>query len=473
METVRYKTSIFLFRRDLRIDDNTGLIKAMYNSDRIIPLFIFSDNQMLSENNKYKSNNCVQFMIESLIDLNSQIKYLNPKSRLWVARSKSIGIDVLKKIITANKVDAIYLNRDYTTYSINRDKEYKKLCKELNINIHSYEDIPVTTKLLDISTKTNTKYKIFTKFYNNASEQKVRKPCYNIESNIIKSNPDYKLEKYIQYYKNKNEYTENDNIAFHGGRKNGLKILAQLSKFKKYESTRNDIHKPTTLLSAHNKFGTVSIREVYYEIKKKSQSDELIKQLYWRDFYYYVCYHYRHIESGKHVAYPDNKFIWNHNKNHLNAFLNGETGFPIVDAAIRELKHTGYIHNRLRMIVANFLSKDLMINWKKGEQLFSNYLIDYDPLQNVGNWNWCASFGLDNAAFVRILNPWTQLQEHDNDCSYVKKWISELKDVPNIHIQKWYKYHDKYDIKYPEPIVDHKIQHDIFSDTYRQFVYGV
>ena len=204
-------------------------------------------------------------------------------------------------------------------------------------------------------------------------------------------------------------------------------------------------------LSAYIKFGCISIREVY---KKFKSNVKIIRQLIWRDFYANILFEYPNV---LHQAMKEKyrKIKWNHNVQYLNAWKEGKTGFPIVDAAMRELNETGFMHNRGRLIVSSFLIKTLLINWQEGEKYFATRLIDYDPASNNGNWQWGASTGVDSQPYFRIFNPWLQSKTHDPDCAYIKKWIPELKDIPNKEIHKWYNYCNNYTkLKYLFPIVD-------------------
>lgn len=454
-----YDTSVFIFRRDLRIFDNTGLLEAMMLSKYVIPLFILTPTQI--EKNKYKSSNAIQFMMESLYDLDKQINEINKNAHLWIYYGDEL--DILNIVYDQIKYNAIFVNEDYSPYSIKRDKKIKNYCKN-KIDFKSYHDCLLIENIDSVCTNNGEYYKIFTSFYNKAIKQPVRS-INKITYTNFKSSKKNNLKKIDYFMLDANYYQINDKIAINGGRDNGKKILKNLKKFNTYDKTRNYPNKSTTMLSAHNKFGTLSIREVYKAFKHVS--DDLVKQLYWRDFYYYICVHYPEIFNYDHLYKQNNKIKWNDNVTDFNKWKNAKTGFPIVDAAMRQLNQTGYMHNRCRMITAMFLVKDLLIDWKNGERYFTKKLIDIDRCQNIGNWNWSSSFGLDNAAFIRIFNPWTQSKEYDNDCEYIKKWIPELKDVDNNHIHKWYKYYDKYpNVKFPVPMIDHSEAREKFLHYY-------
>jgi deoxyribodipyrimidine photo-lyase len=242
---------------------------------------------------------------------------------------------------------------------------------------------------------------VFTLFYNKALNYNVRQPDNHKVKNLrpLTSSNIPSNNKVLNYVKK--HYTTNPYIFARGNRKEGLK---KLINFEISTYTNNYPSTQTTGLSVYNKFGLISIREFYNVVKSK---EELMRQLYWRDFYYYICYHYPEIFTYQHLM-RHVSIIWKPNQLLYNNWCNGETGFPFVDAGMRQMNISGYMHNRARLVVANFLIKTLLIDWKKGEQYFSKKLIDIDRCQNISNWNWCASFGLDPTQFIRILNPWLQ-----------------------------------------------------------------
>ena len=437
-----YNKSLFIFRRAFRLEDNTALIQALKNSKEVIPIFIFTPEQV--DKNKYKSNNAIQFMIESLIELDKELK--KKKSNLNYFYDE---IDILDKIIKKENIDAIYVNMDYTKYSTDRDKKIEKICKKKNIDFKVFEDI----LLLDIGTiRTNNNiYKKFTPYFKKAKLKKIR--------NIQKNNYNNYFKKSISTFKNiKQFYKENNNISVRGGRSNALKILKNLLEFKNYNTDRNLLSLQTTRLSAYNKFGCISIREVYHSLKKVlSNSNQLFTQLHWRDFYYNIAYFYPHVFKGA-MKEKYNNLKWDNNTTYFNKWKKGETGYPIVDAGMREMNETGYMHNRARLITSNFLIKLLLIDWRKGEQYYATQLVDYDPSVNNGNWQWGAGSGADSQPYFRIFNPWLQSKKFDKECEYIKKWLPELKDVDNKDIHNWEINYKDYSINYPKPIIDYKSQ---------------
>jgi deoxyribodipyrimidine photo-lyase len=458
-------TNLFIFHRDLRLNDNTALIKQIKQYGSIVPIFIFTPEQINPSINNYFSNNSVQFMIESLNDLNNNIKKYNGK--IYFYESSDI-IALLKKLNKLQKINSIGFNLDYTPYAIKRDEEIINFAHLNDINIITAEDIVLYDIMKGITKNKNNNnpYIVFTPFKNHCLKNlQVKKPDkFNkfLFIKVIKYNFD--LNDINHYYK------DNPYINIHGGRHNGLKILSKLNNFKDYNKERDYLMYKTTFLSAHLHFCTLSIREVYYKIINILGSDNnLINELHWRDFYMNITYYFPKVLKGFSFKEKYDNIKWDNNNILLNAWKNGQTGFPIIDAAMRQLNKTGYMHNRCRMIVASFLTKDLHIDWRIGEKYFANNLIDYSPMQNNGGWQWASSSGCDSQPYFRIFNPWTQSKKYDIDCKYIKYWIPELINVPNKEIHNWFKYYNTYNIYY-KPIIDHDIERKKTLILYKKYL---
>lgn len=442
----KFNKSLFIFHRDLRLDDNTGLIKALKNSDSVIPCFIF-DPVQVSDQNKFKSNNALQFMIESLDDLSQQLKKLGGKLFLFHGTTQ----EVIEKIVEHMSIDALFSNRDYTPFAHKRDQAIAKICKKKSIEFYSCPDALLQEPEAALKAN-NQPYTIFTPFFRNASKLEVARPVKNNHTHYFSGTipgSDSSLLKKIMP-------KPNNNIFINGGRAACKKIITHLDDYKKYTQTRDfPALEATTKLSAHHKFGTYSIREIYYAIQEKlGPSHPLTRQLYWRDFFTHIAHHFPHV-FGHAFHEKFDAIEWENNKKKFEAWCLGQTGFPIVDAGMRQLNTTGFMHNRVRMIVASFLVKDLHIDWRWGERYFATQLIDYDPAVNNGNWQWAASTGCDAQPYFRIFNPWLQQKKFDTDCIYIKQWIPELEKVSPKDIHGWMNAHTKYNGNYPRPIVDH------------------
>ncbi len=251
-----------------------------------------------------------------------------------------------------------------------------------------------------------------------------------------------------------------------GGRRQALAIFDALENLKEYQNRRDyPALASTSLLSAHLKFGTVSIREAFYAVQCALGVDHpLLRQFYWRDFFTHIAYHFPEVFGHAFVRKYD-ALPWRNDQARFYTWAEGRTGFPIVDAGMRELNQTGYMHNRVRMITASFLVKDLHISWRWGERYFAQHLVDYDPCVNNGNWQWAASTGCDAQPYFRIFNPWLQQQKFDADCEYIYRWIPELRPFPPEVIHRWDKKFAACD--YPKPIVDHRFESEKAKEMFR------
>jgi deoxyribodipyrimidine photo-lyase len=447
--------TLFIFRRDLRIVDNVGLNYAFENCENIIPIFIFVPEQVT--NNEYKSDNAIQFMIESLKDLDKNLKKYKSKLHLFYGTNEK----VLKNIIEEINVKTIIFNMDYSPYAIDRDLNIEILCEKNNIEYIKTEDY-LLSNIGTLNKANGEPYLVFTPFKNNGLKKVVTKP-HKIKPknlNIIKK----KLKNNINFNFNFNfiKYKYNPNIYRNGGRINALKTLNKIKNQKNYNETRNIMNIESSSLSAYIKFGNISIREVYYKIKTiLGSKNDLLGQLYWREFYYYIAYYFPNIlRKGQNYNSKYNKIKWNNNKKNFEKWCNGETGYPIVDAGMRQLNEIGFMHNRSRLITANFLNRMLGQDWRNGEKYYASKLSDYDPAVNNGNWQWIASTGVDpKPYFQRLFNPMLQSKKFDINAEYIKKWLPELKDIPNKELHDWSSNYQKYDLKklnYFKPIVNYK-----------------
>jgi deoxyribodipyrimidine photo-lyase len=457
--------SIFIFRRDYRLEDNISFIECYKNSDLILPIFIFTPEQ--TKNNEYFSSNSFQFLLECLHELDNELK-TKYKSHLHYYYGDNI--QVLKSLLKEYDYQSIYFNMDYTSYAQKRDKNIFKFCNDNNISCNMFEDYllaPIGTYLKN----DGKEYQKYTPFKNNAKKFVVEKPKYiNYDKNKFdKIKYNFNLEELNKYY------TINPNIAFHGGRKLAENILKNIKKFQNYENERNDLNIETTHLSAYIKFGCVSIREVYNCFLKNFGLDcGLISQLLWREFYYYLSYYNPHIlENGKSLKEQYDKIKWNNNNFNIQSWCNGVTGFPIVDAGMNQMNITGFMHNRSRLITSGILIKILNCDWRIGEKYFAQKLIDYDPIVNNGNWQWSSGSGADSQPYFRILSPWKQTIDNDPNCEYIKKWIPQLQNVSVKNILKWDKFcnQDNNKNEYICPIVNYEIMRKEIINTYKDGLY--
>ena len=332
-----------------------------------------------------------------------------------------------------------------------RDKGIAMACQRHNIAFHCHADA-LLHEPEQVLKDDGKPYVIFTHAFKRARQLPVASPRKNNFENYYHQPIQLADDTLPQ------KFTTNTNtlLAVKGGRQEGRALLKRSLSLTNYTDLRNfPAVRGTTMLSAHNKFGTLSIREVYQTIARElGEQHTLITELYWRDFFTHIAFHFPHIFSGAfHQKYDS--LDWDNNKKHFQAWCKGETGFPIVDAGMRELNTTGYMHNRVRMITASFLVKDLHIDWRWGEKYFAQQLVDYDPAVNNGNWQWSASTGCDAQPYFRIFNPWLQQKKFDANCDYIKKWLPELITCPIKAIHHPQKMAVFTPNNYFHPLVDH------------------
>lgn len=446
----RYTTSLFIFRRDLRIYDNTGLNQALQLSERVIPCFICDPRQI--EAHSYQSEPGLRFMLQSINDLQRQLQTVG--AGLLVCHD--LPEQVIRQLFETQQIQAVFINRDYTPFSRQRDEELANVCRGLGIALHSLSDALLVEPEQALKSD-QTPYKVFTAFYNNARRLPVTLPETSVKQNFLPVVSDSAIDLAAAIFA---VHEGKPGIAEEGGRSQALRVINQLTGCADYQKTRDfPALDATSKLSAHLKFGTCSAREVYYAVIQQLGSEHpLLRQLYWRDFFTHIAYHFPRV-FGHAFQEKFDTVLWDNNPDYFQDWCTGNTGFPIVDAGMRELNSTGFMHNRLRMITASFLVKDLHISWLWGERYFARHLLDYDPCVNNGNWQWAASTGCDAQPYFRIFNPWLQQHKFDPDCRYIYQWLPELKGVPQKIIHHWDKKHSA--CEYPAPIIDHSRESQI------------
>ncbi len=441
----RYKKSLFIFRRDLRCDDNTALIHALNESDSVVACFIFDPRQV--KNHPYKSEPAFNFMLESFEDLKEQLK--QREGTLYYFEGKPD--EIVEELIVKDGIQAVFVNEDYTPFSVTRDLSIKKVCERRHIDFRTYADA-LLNEPKAVTKDAGGVYTVFTPFFRKAQQLDIKKPVAQKQTNVFSGTVHT-----TSYSKPSRQPSGKSRMK--GGRQEALSILKNLKKFKDYDAHRNIPAKgATTGLSAHHKFGTCSIRETFHAVAESlGRGHTLIDELYWRDFFSHIAYHFPHV-FGECFYEEYNALAWVNDAKAFQRWCDGQTGFPIVDAGMRELNETGFMHNRARMITASFLVKDLHIDWRWGERYFACRLVDYDPCVNNGNWQWAASTGCDHQPYFRIFNPWLQQKKFDPDCRYVKQWIPELKNLDPQTIHHWHEQPGSLLTQYPAPIVDHSAQ---------------
>lgn len=412
--------TIFWFRRDLRLQDNVGLFHALYENNSILPIFIF-DPVILSQLPRNDSR--VTFIYNQLKNIQSQLNQVGKSLAIFFDDPKT----VFEKLITENKITSVYTNHDYEPYARKRDKNIYQILKANDISFKTLKDQVIFEKN-EIVKDDNSPYVVYTPF------SKKWKQKLSTTTLLYYNSEDF-LDKIVSH---SYSFPSLETIGFE---KSALKI----SKFdisekliENYENTRNfPSLNGTSMLGVYLRFGTISVREM---VKKAqlSKNETFLNELIWREFFMQILWHFPHTINQSFKPKYD-AIIWDNNEILFQKWCEGKTGYPFVDAGMRELNATGHMHNRVRMIVASFLCKHLLIDWRWGETYFSTKLLDYEQASNVGNWQWAAGSGVDAAPYFRIFNPTEQIKKFDKDLKYIKKWVPELETS-----------------NYPKPIVDHK-----------------
>ncbi len=428
------EVNIFWFRRDLRLYDNSGLSAATHSKNKVIPIFIFdtSITDKLPNNDKR-----INFIFDNLVEIDLKLK---KKFNSSINVFKGNPIEIFKELIRDYKINSVFTNNDYEPYALSRDRSIQNLLEKNQIQFKSFKDQVIFEKNEVVKDDGNP-YVVYTpymrKWKSNLSEDLSKLAEKEVVNNFYNSS--------ICGLMKLNEY---------GFIENDKKIEPfKLNKdtVKKYADTRNfPSINSTSKLGPYLRFGTVSVRKIVSGLLKfKDQT--FLNELIWREFFMQILFHFPHTAKKSFKSKYD-KIIWLNDPKSFEAWKNGETGFPLVDAGMKELNNTGFMHNRVRMITASFLCKHLLIDWRLGEKYFALKLNDYEMASNVGNWQWASGSGVDAAPYFRIFNPHTQITKFDKNREYINKWV------------------DTDSKSYPNEIVDHKVARQRCLDTYKMYL---
>lgn len=425
---MKQKVALFWFRRDLRLDDNTGLFHALQSGVPVIPLFIFDDEivEHLPQNDAR-----VSFIYDSLQKINEELTTVS--SSILVKKGKTV--EVWRSLLEEFDIQSVFFNKDYEQYAIKRDTTICELLKENNIASFSFKD-HVIFEEKEITKSDGLPYTIYTPYKNKWLEK------YQLSGSITENDTKPFLENFA-----KNQYQFPDLSAI-GFERSAIKVVPHnLSQIGNYKETRDfPALDSTSYLSPHLRFGTVSIRKLVNWANRKNQT--FLSELIWREFFIQILFNFPKSANRNFKSAYDG-IEWQNNEDDFKRWCSGTTGYPMVDAGMRQLNETGYMHNRVRMVVASFLCKHLLIEWQWGEAYFAEKLLDFELASNVGNWQWAAGTGCDAAPYFRVFNPEIQLKKFDEKGIYIRKWIPE------------------FDLGYNKPMVDHAFARDRAIATYK------
>lgn len=415
-------TAIFWHRRDLRIDDNKGLFEALKQNENVHPIFIF-DKSILDKlpNNDQR----ILFIYQEIESLKKS--YQNLGSDLWVYYGEPS--EIIPKIAQELNCSSVYFNNDYEPYSLQRDREIQVSLNKIKIEFIGNKDHVIFEKN-EVLKDDGKPYTIFTPYS--------RKWKANLKEEDLR---EYSIEKYSGNLVQKQQGEVLITLEDMGFESKVLhdfpNRIAKNEILKNYHLSRNfPAVKGTSKLSLHLRFGTISIRKL--ALIAREQNETYLNELIWRDFYQMIIFHFPKSAENSFKAQYD-KIIWEKNEVHFDSWCTGKTGYPIVDAGMRELNATGFMHNRVRMVVASFLTKHLLLDWRLGAAYFAEKLLDFELASNTGGWQWAAGCGCDAAPYFRVFNPQAQQEKFDKSFEYIKKWVPEYGTS-----------------SYPEPIIEHK-----------------
>ena len=430
---MKQPVTIFWFRRDLRLNDNVGLYEALRGDHTVLPIFIF-DSDILEKLPEDDAR--VTFIHDTLQNIQSTLKEEHNSS---IAMFHGKPIDIFKHLVDSYDIGAVYTNHDYEPYAKARDEKVASFLNENHIEFKTFKDQVVFEKN-EIVKKDGKPYMVYTPY------MKLWKATFRTLD--FKDFPSEMVLKNLIPTTNLPNLSLSD-IGFIKSQQEIKPYLVTSSLIQNYEATRNfPSQDSTSKLGPHLRFGTVSIRKM---VKNAiAEKNEIFwQELIWREFFTQILWHFPYTKNDSFKAKYD-RIEWRNNETEFKAWCEGKTGYPLVDAGMRQLNETGFMHNRVRMLVGSFLCKHLLIDWRWGEAYFAEKLHDYDMASNVGNWQWVAGCGVDAAPYFRIFNPTTQIQKFDKDLNYIKQWVPDFQELT-----------------YPMPIVDHKFARERCLETYK------
>jgi deoxyribodipyrimidine photo-lyase len=423
---------LFWHRRDLRIEDNIGLYNALLSGKKVIPLFIF-DKDILDKLPEDDAR--VSFIHEELKKIYTTLKEKHGVS--FLVRHGN-PLQIIEELTKEFSISAVYTNRDYEPYASTRDQEVKTLLEAQNIAFHTFKD-QVIFEQDEIVKADGKPYTVYTPYSKKwlATLQEIDYESVNCSQH------------YDNFAKLNFDFPSIETIGFTPSHIKVIPYIMTTKIIDEYEETRNYPEiEGTSKLSPHLRFGTVSVRQCVQK-GLRSENNTFLKELIWREFFMQILWHFpQSVTHNFRSKYDGIK--WRNNEEEYKAWCEGKTGYPLVDAGMRELNKSGYMHNRVRMLTASFLCKHLLVDWKWGEAYFAKKLLDFDLAQNVGNWQWVAGTGCDAAPYFRIFNPTTQIQKFDKSHNYIKKWVPDYQEFT-----------------YPKQIVEHKFARERCLETYK------
>lgn len=424
--------NIFWFRRDLRLEDNHGLFKALKSSREVIPLFIF--DRLILQQLEDRQDARVQFIHQQLQKINEQLKPY--QTSMMVIEGEPI--EVFTQLISQHPIEKVFVNADYEPYGIQRDQKVAQLLQQSGVGFETFKD-HVIMEPGAVLKSDGLPYTVFTPFAKRWKENLLPEHLQTFPSELLVNH----LHQQIHVLPTLEQ------IGLKPSPIQVPELRSEDERIQQYEQTRNfPAQDGTTLAGPHLRFGSVSVRKLAAQALHNSTT--YLNELIWREFFMHIMFFFPQSEQSNFYS-KYNAVQWRNNEEEFEKWCQGRTGYPMVDAGMRELSATGFMHNRVRMVAASFLTKHLLIEWQWGEAWFAAKLLDYELSSNVGNWQWAAGTGCDASPYFRVFNPSEQIKKFDQGLVYIQKWIPELNDF-----------------SYPKPIVDHAFARDRAIQTYKK-----
>ena len=426
--------NVFWFRRDLRLVDNAGLYHALKSDLPVIPIFIFDKNILDKLDNKKDSR--VEFIFDTIEEIKKDLKAKDSGMLVYYNTPEN----AFKELTADYKINTVFTNRDYEPYATERDEAIEKLLKDKNIEFRTFKDHVIFEKD-EVVKNDGDPYNVFTPYSRTWLDK--------LNKFFLKPYPNKKYFKNLSAAHRQKSISLSD-MGFESGEVKIPALNIDEELLRDYAKERDfPAQHGTSRLGIHLRFGTLSIRKLAAVAKENSKV--FLSELIWRDFYQMILWNYPKVGKGEAFKKAYDKIEWEKDEEGFKAWCEGKTGYPMVDAGMRQLNEIGFMHNRVRMVTASFLAKHLLIDWRLGEAYFAEKLLDYDLAANNGGWQWSSGSGCDSAPYFRIFNPELQLKKFDPDLKYVKHWVPEFETND-----------------YPAPIVEHKFARERCLERYKK-----
>jgi deoxyribodipyrimidine photo-lyase len=436
IDEMKEKVSIFWFRRDLRLQDNVALFHSLSRSEKVCPIFIF--DKYILDDLEDKSDKRVAFIYRAVLDIRQRLISMHSTLEIFYGYPE----DIFNELLSRYEVAAVYANDDYEPYAIKRDKQIAALVKASGVAFTTFKDQVIFEKL-EVIKDNGSPYTVFSP-YSRKWLSRLNEDAPQVHDTEKYYNKFFKQPPGVVPVLAEMGFAD-AGVSFPTSEVESA-LLTQYEQQRNYPGVNG-----TSRLGVHLRFGTTSIRKLVIESLPLSKT--FLNELIWREFYQMILWNFPQVGEGKSFKPEYDRIEWRNEEGEFDKWAEGQTGYPIVDAGMRELNATGFMHNRVRMVVASFLTKHLLIDWRWGEAYFAQKLLDFEFASNNGGWQWASGSGCDAAPFFRIFNPYIQTKKFDPDFTYISRWVPEFQEF-----------------SYPPPIVEHEFARKRCLEVYNRAV---